>query len=133
METKIILFLPFIILGVVKKIHYFCMKLNGKIMDFFLLHLIYKCIFPFAILRTTFSIYTSFGPYLFLIFKHSTHYKNFNVTTCRKSVSNDIILIAQIILVMIAFRCDNNNDENLKSVCDMWILLIELNNSQYIL
>jgi len=110
------------------------MKLNGKIMDFFLLHLIYKRIFPFAILRTTFSIYTSFGPYLFLIFKRKNIQLiiNFNVTTCRKSVSNDIILIAQIILVMIAFRCDNNNGENLKSVCDMRILLIELNNSQYI-
>jgi len=29
------------ILGVVKR-NYFCMKLNGKIMDFFLLHLIFQ-------------------------------------------------------------------------------------------
>jgi len=32
----------YVILGVVKKIHYFYMKLNGKIMDFFLLHLIFS-------------------------------------------------------------------------------------------
>jgi len=30
-----------IILGIVKRNPLFCMKLNGKIMDFFLLHLIY--------------------------------------------------------------------------------------------